>query len=139
MIPYIPGSVNVDDGQWHHVVGVYEHDVAMYLYIDGVVDTFSETGGSINISEYDVCIGCNFGGTLREWNGWIDDVRIYSRALSQAEILYLATDGASSDPYYKPVTSPANVYDDEPEYQKSVNFRDYAIMADNWLDEILWP
>jgi hypothetical protein len=139
MVAWLPGTVKVDDGQWHHVIGVYEHNVAAYLYIDGVVDVFFENGGNINISEHDVCIGCNFGGGLREWNGWIDDVRIYSRALSQAEILYLSTDGTNTDPYYNPLDSPANLYDEEPQYQKFVNFRDYAIMADSWLEQILWP
>jgi len=139
MVAWLPGTVKVDDGQWHHVIGVYEHNVAMYLYIDGVVDVLFENGGSINISEHDVCIGCNFGGTLREWNGWIDDVRIYNRALSPGEILYLSTDGTSTESYYKPLDSPANIYDEELEYHKFVNFRDYAIMSDSWLEEILWP
>ena len=137
-IPYIPGTVKVDDGQWHHVIGMYDHNVAMYLYIDGVVDTFSPTSGNINISEHDVCIGCNFGGTLREWNGWIDDVRIYNRTLTDEEILYLATEG-QGDPIYAPLTSPANIYDEEPQYEKSVNLMDFAIMMERWLEEILWP
>ncbi|UCC23598.1 MAG: LamG domain-containing protein, partial [Planctomycetota bacterium] len=135
---HIYGSIDVADGQWHHVIGVYEHNVAAYLYIDGVVDVSQAMSGDIILSEADVCIGSNVHSPTN-LNGWMDDVRIYDRALSQAEILYLASEGANNDPYYNPVTSPANIYDEEPQYQKAVNFMDYAIMADNWLDEILWP
>ena len=135
---YIYGSIGVADGQWHHVIGVYEHNVAMSIYIDGVVDVSQAMNGDIILSEADVYIGSN-AHSPTNLNGWMDDVRIYNRALSQAEILYLASEGASSDPYYNPVISPANVYDEEDPYEKSVNFRDYAIISDNWLEEILWP
>ena len=138
-VPWIPGTTEVDDGQWYHVAAVYEHNLRMSLYINGVLDSDSETAGDINISEHDVCIGCNFGDpdSLREWDGWVDDVRIYSRALSQAELLYLATDGTGL--MYMPADSPANIYDEEPKYQKRVNMRDFGIMADNWLELVLFP
>jgi hypothetical protein len=137
-VPYIKGATKVDDGQWHHVIGLYEHNVAMYLYVDGVIDAFSPTGGDINISEHDLCIGCNFGGSLREWEGEIDDVRIYNRAITDEEILYLYTEG-QGEPVYAPLMSPANLYDEEPQYEKSVNLLDFAIMVERWLEEILWP
>lgn len=139
-IPYIPGTIKVDDGQWHHVIGMYEHNEAMYLYIDGVIDVSSPTGGDINISEWDVCIGCNFqGDARREWDGEIDDVRIYNRVLTDEEILYLSTEG-QGEPVYAPLVSPANIYDEEPQYQKSVNLMDFAIMVEDWLEEIqFWP
>jgi hypothetical protein len=40
---------------------------------------------------------------------------------------------------YVPLTSIANISDDEPVNSKRVNFRDFAIMADEWLQQLLWP
>jgi hypothetical protein len=40
---------------------------------------------------------------------------------------------------YNPLTSPANISDDEPANSKSVNFRDFAILADEWLNKLVWP
>jgi hypothetical protein len=54
------------------------------------------------------------------FSGLIDELRVYSRALSLAEIRYLA--------------SRADINND-----RTVDFRDYAILADNWLEEVLWP
>jgi len=93
------GSRVVNDGVWHHVAAVRNQD-RIYLYIDGQPDTDSATGlpyrQLVNNSD------SNFGlraignrGTPSEWYGGdIDDVRIYKRALSQAEILAHYNNGA---------------------------------------------
>jgi hypothetical protein len=65
----------------------------------------------------------------------LDDIRIYEYALSQAEI-----GGAMGISHiYQPVDSAANIYNAEPPNSRSVNFNDYALMADSWLDLNLWP
>jgi len=69
----------------------------------------------------------------------LDDVRIYSRALSQAEIAYMADETPDDGEMYIPVTSAANLYDEEPQLSRSVNFKDFAVFADMWLEEQLWP
>jgi len=89
------GSLSVNDGKWHHVAGVYDGSKS-FLYIDGVLD-MSRGGlqqGRINTNYAPLLIGAKsyIGGSLIEfWNGFIDDIRIYSYALSHAEIaeLYL--------------------------------------------------
>ncbi|MHC4864329.1 MAG: S8 family serine peptidase [Planctomycetota bacterium] len=43
------------------------------------------------------------------------------------------------DGQYYPLLSPANLFDAEPPCFKVVNARDFAILADQWLTEILWP
>jgi len=40
---------------------------------------------------------------------------------------------------YSPVASPAEIYSAEPINSKKVNFKDYAILTDQWLEEHLWP
>jgi len=131
---HIVGSTSVDDGQWHHVAGVYDGS-GLYLYIDGLLDSYDEATGFINTNSYEVYIGENAEAMGREWNGQIDDARIYSRGLSHGEIVSLA--GLSE--VYQPVPSVANISDLEAKFSKTVNFKDYALMADNWLRELLFP
>ncbi len=91
----VKGEISIDDGKWYHVVGVYDMEVQA-LYIDSVLDNFEKAQGNINSDTSPVWIGANAGvdeGLNREWNGYIDDVRVYNRALTSDEIreLYDAT------------------------------------------------
>ncbi|MFH1979064.1 MAG: LamG domain-containing protein, partial [Patescibacteria group bacterium] len=78
----------VNDGGWHHLLGVRQGNSAIY-YIDGVLQNSSSlvNGGNYN-SNYNPLIGAgNYNGTiLSHFDGSIDDVRVYNRALSTDEI-----------------------------------------------------
>lgn len=93
---YIKGSSDVADGEWHHVAAVLPVgalDVSeIELYVDGEIETGTTySSQAINTaSYYKVKIGNLTGGTLRWFDGLIDDVRIYSRALGGDEIETLA-------------------------------------------------
>jgi len=67
--------------------------------------------------------------------GMMDEFRIYDYELSEAEVLTLA--GVSG--LYFPLTSEANLYDEEPQDSKSINFNDLAVLAEDWLETRLWP
>jgi serine/threonine protein kinase/WD40 repeat protein len=82
------GATPVNDGRWHHVTGVCD-GTHMILYIDGRADASVKASGKIRVNGQPVYIGENAEITGRSWNGWIDDVRIYNRALSAAEIARL--------------------------------------------------
>ena len=69
------------------------------------------------------------------FEGILDELQIYDYALSQAEILSLL--GLSEQ--YVPLTSQANISDDEPVNSKSVNLKDFAVLADEWLNQLVWP
>ncbi len=79
------GNVKVNDGKWHHAAGVYD-GVRISLYIDGKLDNYEDASGQINANDHPVLIGENAGSEGREWNGLIDDVRIYNRGLAEEEI-----------------------------------------------------
>jgi tetratricopeptide (TPR) repeat protein len=79
------GTVNVNDNQWHHAVGVYDGEM-LYLYVDGELDASSKATGTININDYPVYMCENAEQTDRFWNGLIDDVRVYNYALSIDDI-----------------------------------------------------
>ena len=84
----IHGGANINDGQWHHFVGT--SDVASntrVLYIDGVVMSSQGIGTPINSdTNLPLMVGENPQANNREWNGEIDDVAIWNRALSEAEV-----------------------------------------------------
>jgi len=91
----VPGDIGVDsgvlgkkavsDGCWHHVAGVYNGQTAT-LYIDGQHDVMAAVVGSIAANSYNVWIGSDSHRKERALNGRIDDVRIYSYALTAAEV-----------------------------------------------------
>lgn len=86
----VPG---VQVSTWTHVAGVYNPSgtPSMKLYTNGVLAATLTVGvpaTQYNPSSISVAIGARSDGTTR-WDGKLDEVRIYNRALSQAEILSL--------------------------------------------------
>jgi len=79
------------DDQWHHVVGVSDGR-AKWLYVDGVLDGWVGITGGVAANGADVLIANNPEHPDRAWSGMLDEVAIYDRALTPAEVLghYLA-------------------------------------------------
>jgi hypothetical protein len=134
----INSMASVNDGEWHHVAGTYDGATAQ-LYVDGRLDGTLATAGIIAKNTQKVLLGANSEQTARWWKGSIDDVWIYSRALTEAEVRYLADQTPGDGKLYVPLRSPAELYSAEPANQKSVNLKDFAQLAKNWLDRQLWP
>lgn len=94
------GSTPVNDGNWHHIVSVYPEgggEVGTVIhYIDGVAEAPGGNGGStqpVNTSIIvdPVTIGRRTQGTaMGYFPGQLDDVRIYDRGLSAAEVAQLS-------------------------------------------------
>ncbi len=91
------GSVVVDDGQWHHIVGIRDGN-KLRIYVDGFQDRADVTLPSgydlSGVSQANAYIGAdwNFANKVLQkfYSGAIDEVRIYNYALSQPEIAGLA-------------------------------------------------
>ena len=83
------GTIDVNNGQWHHVAGVYDGN-RIYLYIDGQVDNSKQAPGKIRLDDKPVFIGNNSQHPDRFWNGLIDDVRIFSYGLTGEEVAALS-------------------------------------------------
>jgi len=82
------GSVAL--GTWTHVAGVYDPSgtPSMKLYTNGVLaatQTSGVPGAQYNPATTGAAIGARSDGTTR-WDGKLDEVRIYNRALTGAEI-----------------------------------------------------
>jgi len=89
----IHGSRNVNDGQWHHIAGVYDGiDNRIFLYVDGVEEVNQFANGNISTNSAPVYIGENYEEPGRYFNGQIDEVRVYSKALTQAQIQTIAAE-----------------------------------------------
>jgi hypothetical protein len=114
-----------------------------------------------------VNLGSENDGRANDVNAVFDDFRVYDYALSVEEIAYLAqapgetktppddsklllhydfnetsglvAENSSDYVYYHPLLSPAELYTGEAKNDRSVDLRDFALLADNWLKEILWP
>ena len=78
-------SLNV----WYHVAGVYNASArTLDIYVNGVLNN-GTLSGTVPASQINSAVNVNIGRrsvTGYYFNGVIDDVRIYNRALSQAEI-----------------------------------------------------
>ncbi|MBE0537577.1 MAG: right-handed parallel beta-helix repeat-containing protein, partial [Phycisphaerae bacterium] len=102
----IVGSTVVCDGQWHHVAAVLDNDGTpnvgeVRLYVDGAFDLPSSAGNQVvntvtgATDSRDVMIGAG-ASTARYFEGVIDEVRIYDRALLAEEVAVLAGGAISS-------------------------------------------
>ena len=130
----------VPPGEWTFTALTVAPEVAtMYLY-DGITlqavrnyDTYEALPWNTSFHIADQMQFGPAGESDRFFPGAIDDVWIYNRTLSAEEILYLAFQGPGS--WYIPLEPwRANANDDA-----IVDLLDYAIMADSWLTDVLWP
>ena len=88
---------SLEKGVFHHIVGVYDQDDGLHMYFDGELDDGEGSAGAVlgPIDEppgENIAIGHNYGYDGRFWDGEIDEVVVYNRALSADEVaeLFLA-------------------------------------------------
>ena len=80
----VNSGVSLEPGAWTHLAATYD-GARFHLYIDGISVASRDLTGDIKPSTDPLWIGGN-GPLGQYFNGLIDDLRIYNRALSQAEI-----------------------------------------------------
>jgi PKD repeat protein len=77
----------VSDNVWHHVVGTYDKDIGILrVYVDGVEDGYGLHSTAIT---YTPQPRNSIGGSSTQnnfFNGKIDDLRIYNKALAPCEV-----------------------------------------------------
>ncbi len=77
----------ITKGQWYNVTGYYSGQ-DMELYINGRLDAFKYFNGGINSSSVDLTLGQTVpNNTQYNFNGKIDDVRLFDYALPYDEIV----------------------------------------------------
>lgn len=110
----LQGNTSINDGDWHHLAGVFDNGT-MSIYVDGVLDATTTTGATWGdgVTRYGF-IGTgseatSFNGAkgpTTEMNGEIDEVRIWSVARTPPEIqnsMFVCLDGfeAGLEAYFK--------------------------------------
>jgi len=134
----VQGGTNVFDSQWHHAAVTVKRNATIShpdvtIYLDGVDDTIQtvdlDTFNAVGL--YDVQIGQRYSDSGERWfTGDLDDIRIYDRVLSPAEIASIMDGSAGTVSEYHPT---------EEENFRSINFKDLAVLGNSWLDVDFWP
>ena len=125
-------------GLWSHYAFVKDAGSGMMrIYHNGLLvaqntDAFQSMDGVLAGQS---TIGSRSDSSGGYYKGKLDDFRIYDYALSHAEVLHLAagSGGALHQPL-RPVLSPVDPFEDG-----QVSFLDFAVLAEWWLKEALWP
>jgi hypothetical protein len=79
---------NVSLNKWTYIVGVYDHN-ALKLYIDGILVGLKVIGRK-NVVNSQSTLRISGDDNMHAYvNGYIDDIRIYNRSLSDSEIQQL--------------------------------------------------
>jgi hypothetical protein len=138
----LESSSNVQTTDWQHLVMTWSSGQVIRFYIDGLEDTPAGRDDGVvgtvsDVVELIVGKGGKDTAPNQSWDGLIDDVRIYNYALSKEEVAYLGTNGALS--IHIPIVSDADLYQGEAPGSQWINFKDYSVIAEQYLDEILWP
>ncbi|MBN1391256.1 MAG: LamG domain-containing protein, partial [Sedimentisphaerales bacterium] len=145
------GTMDPFIGKWVHIAAtyptIYENDSNTYarIYVNGgevVEGPWEFSHGD------DANLPLTIGQTTNEtawplgpasfW-GYIDEVRIYDRVLEPNEVAYLADPTPDDGVLQIPIPSSAEIYTKEPEGQRAINFRDFAMLANLWLEEDMYP
>ncbi len=85
----IPWANRIIDTDWHHVVATYDGQ-KIKLYIDAVLLAEKSTSGKLKTSSSPVYIGSEH--PLNYFDGALDEVAVYDKALTQAEVSQLYAD-----------------------------------------------
>jgi hypothetical protein len=164
---YLPDFA-IETNAWHHLTFVMRDTAdgkcTGEFYGDGKLigqlpGQPRHTGGAkgVNLGSF------NDGGS-GFLNAVFDEFRVYDYALSVNEIKYLAGFSSGVVPtgnmllhyrfdevsgltaknsttyvFNRPLLSVAELYKGEPQNSRAVNFKDFAILAEIWLQQQLWP
>lgn len=88
-------GIDITDSQWHHI-GLTVTGGNATIYVDGVARATGAYTGSGTATVFQ--IGSRFGDGARAITAQIDDVSVWSGALSDAQMLALSSNAASTVP-----------------------------------------
>ncbi len=85
------GTYTLSTNQWYFVTFTYDSVNGLKGYVNGALDGSDVVNGLVGLSSTALSIGRDSWTAGRFFSGSIDDVRIYNRALSSAEVKKLYT------------------------------------------------
>lgn len=78
------GATALVTGRWYHVVGIFD-GTDIRVFLDGVQDGITNYPGSIKVNNQVVNVGINHAAG-EDFDGIIDEVRLFNRVLSAEEV-----------------------------------------------------
>lgn len=93
----VTGTTVAQPGQWYHVAGTAQSDGSMRLFVNGVEEGSPSDIGTLWGGGRRWLVGSNSGSGTPFFSGWIDELAIWSGALSAARIQDLAHGRAAID------------------------------------------
>jgi hypothetical protein len=125
-------------GKWAHVAATFDGTTGR-IYLNGQEVA---SGPFVLADKPDANFGIgntHGGGGGETFRGDIDEVQVYNRALSAQEAAYLADMTKGDGQLIVPIASVADLSSTEPAGQKSINLKDFAVLASYWLNDQIWP
>ncbi|MBS3074033.1 hypothetical protein J4447_01110, partial [Candidatus Pacearchaeota archaeon] len=109
----IQGTGNFSQTGWHHIVAVRQSSApTMAIYVDGVLNVSRNDGGTVDDQIVYWRVGRAGYSDTAYFNGSIDEVAIWNRSLSAAEISRLY-DAQKNNSYMQSGTYTTKVFDSE--------------------------
>ena len=101
------GTTRVDDGQWHLLIGVHNGGGPQSLYLDGRLAAANTTATTkVNGNSGEVWLGGDpDAGAYRIFNGVVDEVAVFTNALTAAQVSQLYTAATNTPPPVPTITS----------------------------------
>ena len=75
-----------ETNKWYHIAGTYQANNNIKIYVNGVLEKTTSIGVTRGTNPNNFSIGQSLIFPGRFFNGTIDEVKIYNRALSAEEI-----------------------------------------------------
>jgi len=128
----VTSNINVEAGVWYYIVGTFDgrylkiyQDGVLYGTVDlGLIDTIADASETVYVG-YEKA-------NVRYFNGIIDEVRIYDRALTLNEIELLYLYNKIIDPITDPLSTIVSVMNNE---TTGLNTTNYEIYKDDGTTE----
>lgn len=96
----VRSNVPVNDGQWHHVA--FTRDSAsgvIKVYVDGVLNSTATSDTGVKSTPFSSFGRIeDTGGAINYFAGSLDEIRVYNRVLSDAEIMTVKNAGGTPPP-----------------------------------------
>jgi len=90
----VDSNIALSRGTWAHIAGVYDGN-SLTIYIDGQEHGSECASGPLYQNPGPLDFGCDYDNSASYWDGCTDEIRIYNRALSQAEVKSLVPEPAT--------------------------------------------
>ena len=104
----LSGATTLQANTTYHVAGTFD-GTTMTVYVNGSSDGSVPYNGTIPVNALPVRIGVDSTGAANFFTGWVDEVEIFNRALSQAEIQSIVSAGPAGKCKGQPIPASSPV------------------------------